>query len=158
MLENLITDRTLADVEAVKRLAETIKNGTATAEQVHTYLNVHQKGAYTCEDLNRVEAAVAYVVNRLNTFGYRLAIYPMETWSVDGKPNAAYFTQYFWNVAQIRDAITVWKHTPHAPDSIANFDVTKANALEQILVDVEQILNHIQAAWFFVGDIYFGEV
>lgn len=158
MLENLITDRTLADVEAVKRLTETIKNGTATAEQVHEYLNVHQKGAYTCEDLNRVEAAVAYVVNRLKEFGYPLAIYPVATWSVESKPNKADFNRYFWNVSQIRDAIAVWKRTPKAPDSITNFDVNKANALEQILVDVDQILNHIQAAWCFIGDVYFGEV
>ena len=158
MLENLITDRTLADVETVKRLAEAIKNGTATAAQVHEYLNVHQKGAYTCEDLNRVEAAVAYVVDRLKEFGYHLAIYPVATWSVGDKLTAADFNRYFKNVAQIRDTIAVWRRTPQVPDSIANFDVNKANALEQILVDVDQILNHIQAAWCYIGDLYFGEV
>ena len=158
MLENLITDRSPTDVEAVKELAEAIKHGTATEEQVQQYLNVHQKGAYTYEDLNRVESAVVYVANRLKEFGYGTDIRPVETWSVENKPNKADFDRYFGNVAQIRSAITVFKSTPVAPDSIAEFDVNQANALEQILVDIDQILNNIQAAWFFLGDLYIGEI
>ena len=155
---HLVTNRTLADVESVKKLAETIKAGEATVEQVQQYLNVHQKGAYTYEDLNRVEAAVAYVASRLREFGYDPSIQTVETWSVEDKPNKADFDRYFGNVAQIRGAITVWKTTPEAPNSIVGFDVNKANALEQILVDVDQILNNIQAAWFFLGDLYIGEI
>ncbi len=158
MLENLITDRSPADIEAVKELAEAIKHGTATEEQVQQYLNVHQKGAYTCEDLNRVEAAVVYVANRLKEFGYNIEIRPVATWTVEDKPNKEDFDRYFWNIAQIRAAIAVWESTPEAPDSIVGFDVNKANALEQILMDVNQVLNKIQAACFFLGDVYLGEV
>ena len=158
MLENLITDRSPADIEAVKELAEAIKHGTATEEQVQQYLNVHQKGAYTCEDLNRVEAAVVYVANRLKEFGYNIEIRPVATWTVEDKPNKEDFDRYFWNIAQIRAAIAVWESTPEAPDSIVGFDVNKANALEQILMDVNQVLNKIQAAWFFLGDLHAGEV
>ena len=155
---HLITDRTLADVESVKKLAETIKSGEATEEQVQEYLNVHQKGAYTYEDMNRVEAAVMYVTNRLKEFGYDLTIRPVATWAMADKPNREDFDRYLWNIAQLRAAIKVWDSTPEVPDSVNGFDVHKANALEQILVDVDQILNHIQAAWFFLGDLYFGEV
>ena len=38
---HLVTDRTLSDVESVKKLAEAIKSGVATEEQVQEYLNVH---------------------------------------------------------------------------------------------------------------------
>ena len=158
MLENLITDRSLTDVEAVKRLAEEIKSGEATEEQIREYLSVHQKGAYTYEDLNRVESAVAYVANRLKAFGYDPSIRPVETWSVEDKPNKEDFDRYLWNIAQIRSAITVFRGTPATPDSMVGFDVNQANALEQILVDVDQILNNIQAAWFFLGDLYIGEI
>ena len=130
----------------------------ATEEQVQEYLAVHQKGAYTYEDLNRVEAAVAYVASRLREFGYDPSIRPVKTWSMEDKPNKADFDRYFGNVAKIRSAITVFKSTPVAPDSVVGFDVNKANALEQILVDVDQILNKIQAAWFFLGDLYIGEI
>ena len=155
---HLITDRTLADVESVKKLAEAIKNGAATEEQVREYLNVHQKGAYTYEDLNRVEGAVAYVANRLKEYGYDISIRPVATWTVEDTPNKEDFDRYFWNIAQIRAAITVWRSTPEAPDSVVGFDVNKANALEQILMDVNQVLNKIQAAWFFLGDLHAGEV
>ena len=158
MLENLITDRSPADVDAVKALAEAIKYGTATDAQVQEYLNVHQKGAYTYEDMNRVESAVVYVANRLKEFGYGTDIRPVKNWTVEDKPNKDDFDRYLWNIAQIRTAITVWASTPVTPDNVAGFDVNQANALEQILVDVDQILNNIQAAWFFLGDLYIGEI
>jgi hypothetical protein len=155
---HLITDRTLSDVESVKKLAEAIKSGTATEEQVQEYLSVHQKGAYTYEDLNRVESAVVYVANRLKEFGYGTDIQPVKTWTMENKPNKEDFDRYFWNIAQIRAAIAVWESTPEAPDSIVGFDVNKANALEQILVDVDQIINFMEEAWFYLGDLYMSEV
>lgn len=155
---HLITDRTEQDVETVKQLAEAIKAGTATEEQVQQYLNVHQKGAYTYEDLNRVETAVAYIANRLREFGYRYELQTVETWTMADKPNEVDFERYLGNVARLRSAVIVWASTPEAPDSMAGFDVNKANALEQILQDVDRILNHIRDAWFFLGDLYTGEV
>ena len=155
---HLVTDRTLTDVETVKKLAEAIKSGEATEAQVQEYLTAHQKGAYTYEDMNRVESAVVYVANRLKEFGYGTDIRPVETWSVEDKPNKEDFDRYLWNIAQIRSAITVFSSTPAAPNSMVGFDVNKANALEQILVDVDRILNKIQAAWFFLGDLNAGEV
>jgi hypothetical protein len=36
--------------------------------------------------------------------------------------------------------------------------VHQANALEQILVDIDLILDRIKEAWFYANDIYSGEV
>lgn len=155
---DLITDRTTADVDAVKTLTEAIKAGTATDEQVREYLDALHKGAYTYRDLNRVEDAVQYVADRLHEFGYLPVIPFTQSWSVEDKPNEQDFIRYFANVAMLRNAITVWGSTPAAPDGVNGFDVDKANALEQILVDVDQILNHIQASWFYSGDLFSGEV
>lgn len=154
----LITDRTLADVEAVQTLTKAIKHGTATDEQIREYLDVLHKGAYTYRDLNRVEDAVQYVAERLHEFGYLPVVPHIQSWSVEDKPNEQDFIRYFGNVAKLRNAITVWSSTPAAPNSVNGFDVDKANALEQILVDVDQILNHIQASWFYSDDLYSGEV
>ena len=158
MLKNLITDRNASDTEGVKALAESIKAGTATEEQVRSYLDEIQKGAYTYRDLNRVEEAVAYVAGRLKEFGY-LAVVPVtESWSVVDKPDERDFARYFGNVARLREAIAVWTHTPYAPTNVAGFDYNKANALEQILVDIDQILNLMKDAWFYSGDLYLAEV
>ena len=157
MLENLITDRALSDVEEVKALAEAIKAGTATEEQVRQYLDVNHKGAYTYRDMNRVEDAVYYVASRLKEYGYLHTLPPVRQWAIEDKPNQQDFQRYFGNVAMIRQAIAVWASTPEAPDSVVGFDVNEANALEQILVDVDQILNYIKDAWFFSGDLYSAE-
>lgn len=154
---DLITDRSPADVTAVRELAEAIKTGTATEAQVQSYLNEVQKGAYTYRDLNRVEAAVSYIASRLKAFGYTLILQTVENWTAGDKPNKEDFDRYFGNIAQLRSVISVWRDTPESPASIAGFDVNKANALEQILKDVDQILNHMQAAWFFSGDLFPGE-
>ena len=158
MLENLITDRSLGDVDAVKVLAEAIKAGTATEEQVRQYLDVNHKGAYTYRDMNRVEDAVYYVATRLKEYGYLRTLPPIRQWAVEDKPNLEDFERYFGNVATIRQAIAVWESTPEAPDSVVGFDVNTANALERILVDVDQILNYMKDAWFFSGDLYSSEV
>ena len=157
MLENLITDRVLSDVEEVKALAEAIKAGTATEEQVRQYLDVNHKGAYTYRDMNRVEDAVYYVASRLKEYGYLHALPPVRQWAIEDKPNQQDFQRYFGNVAMIRQAIAVWASTPAAPDSVVGFDANEANALERILVDVDQILNYIKDAWFFSGDLYSAE-
>ena len=155
---NLITDRSPADIIAVRELAAAIKAGTATEEQVQSYLNEIQKGAYTYRDLNRVEAAVSFLANRFKEIGYTLSLQTVETWTPESKPNKKNFDRYFGNVDQLRSVLSVWETTPETPNSIAGFDVNKANALEQILKDIDQILNHVQAAWFFQGDLYSGEV
>ena len=157
MLENLITDRSLSDVDTVKALAEAIKAGTATEEQVQQYLDVNHKGAYTYRDLNRVEDAVYYVATRLKEYGYLHTLPIVRQWAIEDKPNLQDFGRYFGNVAMIRQAIAVWASTPETPYSVGGFDVNEANALEQILVDVDQILNYIKDAWFYAGDIYLGE-
>ena len=155
---SLITDRTLPDVETVSSLTEAIKNGTATAEQVKQYLDVNQKGAYTYRDMNRVENAVYYVAARLKEYGYLHTLPPVRQWTVEDKPNLEDFERYFGNIAAIRGAISVWASTPKVPDSAVGFDVNAANALERILVDVDQIINYMKDAWFFLGDLYSAEV
>lgn len=157
MLENLITDRSLSDVDAVKVLAEAIKAGTATEEQVRQYLDVNHKGAYTYRDMNRVEDAVYYVATRLKEYGYLHTLPSVRQWAIEDKPNLEDFGRYFGNVAMIRGAIAIWASTPETPYSVGGFDVNEANALEQILADVDQILNYIRDAWFFSGDLYSSE-
>ncbi len=155
---HLITDRTEADVIFVRNLAEAIKAGTATEEQIHQYLNVHQKGAYTSEDLNRVEAAVDYVARQLHEFGYLKNRPIVRSWSMEDLPSQSDIARYFMNVRTIRNAMPVWKTTPNAPTGVSGFDMEKANNLEQILLDVEQILNYAKHAWFYSGDLYSSEV
>lgn len=158
MLSGMITDRVATDVEYVRGLAESIKAGTATEEQVREYVSVHQKGAYTHEDLNRVEAAVQYVAGELNKYGYMPSLPIIRFWKMEDKPNQADLDRYFGNVSAIRNAIAVLDSTPPAPGGLSGFDVNRANALEQILLDVDLLLTYMKDAWFYSGDLYSAEV
>jgi len=153
---NLITDRTGQDVDRVKFLAAKAFQDM-TAEERAEWLSP-MKGAYNYTDLNRVEEAVAYVAGRLNEFGYLSPLPVTRSWSAEDVPTERDFVRYFGNVALLRQSIAVWASTPQVPSSVDGFDVTQANALEQILVDVDQVLNHIKDAWFFLGDLYSAEV
>ena len=158
MLENMVTDRTTSDLYEVEQLAKAIKAGTATSSQVQQYLNRDYKGAYTYRDMNRVEEAVQYVAQRLQDFGYAPDILYTRTWTVQDCPTERDLARYFGNVASLRSAISVGDSTPEAPDSVIGFDVDGANALEQILVDIDRILSRIATCWFYSGDLYSSEV
>lgn len=155
-MPRMITDRTAQDVDRVKVLAAKTWQDM-TAEEQSEWLSP-MKGSYNYTDLNRVEDAVAYVAGRLNEFGY-LPYQPVtRSWSAEDIPNESDLAKYFGNVATLRRAIAVWASTPEAPSSINGFGVNEANALEQILVDVDLVLTRISQAWFYSGDLYSAEV
>ena len=155
-LENLITDRTAQDVDRVKILAAKAWQDM-TAEERAEWLSP-MRGAYNYTDMNRVGEAVAYVAGRLMEFGYLSFVPSARVWSAEDIPTESDLFQYFGNVSILRQAITVWESTPVAPGSINGFGANEANALEQILADVDQILTRISQAWFYSGDLYAAEV
>ena len=155
-LEHLITDRASQDVDRVKILAAKAWQDM-TAEERAEWLSP-MKGSYNYTDLNRVEEAVEYVATRLSEFGYLPYRPSVRSWSSEDVPNEDDLARYFNNVATLRRAIAVWASTPEAPSSISGFGANEANALEQILVDVDLVLTRISQAWFYSGDLYSAEV
>ena len=153
---NLITDRTTQDVNRVKFLAAKAWQDMTEAERAEWLSPM--KGAYNYTDLNRVEEAVAFVAGRLKAFGYLSSLPATRVWSAEDIPSEKDLTAYFNNVAILRSAIPVWNSTPAVPNNMDGFDVNQANALEQILVDVNQILSNMAGAWFYLGDLYSAEV
>ena len=153
---NLITDRTGQDVDRVKFLA-TKAFQDMTEEERAEWLSP-MKGAYNYTDLNRVEEAVAYVAERLYEFGYLTNLPITRSWSAGDIPTESDLAKYLSNVERLRGAIAVWASTPATPTQTNGFGVNEANALEQILVDVDLVLTHISQAWFYSSDLYSGEV
>ena len=153
---NLITDRTAQDVDRVKTLAEKAWQDM-TAEERTEWLSP-MKGAYNYTDLNRVEEAVAYVAERLKAFWYLTDLPITRSWSAEDIPTGSDFARYLSNVETLRRAIAVWASTPTTPTETNGFGVNEANALEQILMDVDLVLTHISQAWFYSSDLYSGEV
>ncbi len=153
---NLITDRTQADVDRVRQLAQK-GFGNMTADEKAEWLN-GLKGAYNASDLNRVGAAVAYVAGRLTGYGYAVSVSPRQDWQVTDIPTQESMTAYLADVAALRAALTVAAGTPEVPEDMERLTWQEANNIEQILVDVDELLTRMAAAWFYSGDLYAGEV
>ena len=154
---NLITNRTQADVDRVAQLTGQVSAGTATAAELAEWQS-DLKGAYNASDLNRVGAAVAYVAGRLNGYGYAVTVNPKQDWTVSDIPTAGQMATYLRDVAALRGAIAVMASTPPTPDSANNRTWQEANNIEQILLDVDELLTRMAAAWFYSGELYAGEV
>lgn len=153
---NLITDRTQADVDRVRQLAQK-GFGNMTADEKTEWLN-GLKGAYNASDLNRVGAAVAYVAGRLTGYGYAVSVSPRQDWQVADIPTQESMMAYLADVAALRAALTVAADTPEVPEDMEQLTWKEANDIEKILVDVDELLTHMAAAWFYSGDLYAGEV
>ena len=114
---------------------------------------------YGYSDLNRVEAKIAELQNRLNAdFGFAISLDTKTDWARTDIPQRAQMERYRQNVAAIRAVIAVYASTPQTPDSMRFLTAQKANDIERILQDIEQLLDNTEAAWFYSGEIYGGEV
>lgn len=164
---NLITDRTQADVERVAYLTGKVSVGTATAAELAEWQS-DLKGAYNASDLNRVGAAVAYVAGRLTGYGYAVTVNPKQDWQaadittqesiMADTPTQESMTAYLADVAALRAALTVAAGTPEVPEDMERLTWKEANDIEKILVDVDELLTRMAAAWFYSGELYAGEV
>lgn len=75
-LDNLIFDRTQADVDRVKTLTQRLIAGTATDTEKSEWL-AGMKGAYNYADLNRVTAAMDYLNDYFLSLGYYTGYQPI---------------------------------------------------------------------------------
>lgn len=154
---NLITDRTQADVDRWKLLHDRGLTRMSAAEQAE-WLG-EMKGRYDHRDLNRVEQAVSIVSDMIRELGY---VHPRLTvktnWTREDISTRGDWERYFGNVATLREAITVLPSTPGTPSVNDRLNFERANELEQILVDIDDVAARIQKSWYYAGDIYLGEV
>lgn len=79
-------------------------------------------------------------------------------WSQYNAPTTAQMKQYLANVEALRRAIAVLPTTPATPESMELLDYIRANEIEQILADVDDLLKNMAAAWYYSGEVYCGEV
>lgn len=154
---NLITDRTREDAERVLALAA--KGWAAMTAVERTEWSGKQKGAYNASDMNRVGAAVQYLTERFTEQGYTVAVAvaPKTDWLDSSSPRAAEFAAYLADVAALRGMIAVKPTTPALPETIEGLTVYGANAIEQVLVDLDALLTNAARGWYFSGELYAAE-
>ena len=143
-LDKLIFDRTAADVAQLKAVTAKLVDRAATAEEQAAFLP-GMKGAYNDTDLNRVGAAVAYLTARLGSLGYHVNTMPVTDWQEGDIPSPAQMAQYLANIAALRDRLPYV--APDTPEDMEGLTYQEANAIEEILYTLEDVLEAMQAAF-----------
>lgn len=115
MINNMITDRTAADVA----------NGTS-------------KGYYNATDLNRVEKATKTVAAELTALGYPVTITVKTNWAITNIPLASDMARYLGNV---RKCVTQFHAVPGVtlPSSMDGLNYMGANNIEKVLVGLDEM-------------------
>ena len=153
---HLVTDRTQFDVDRVNVLAK--KGWANMTEAERSEWSAGLKGAYNCTDLNRVQSAVRYLQDRFANVGYSVDVSDAKTWTLQDVPTQSELSNYLADVRAIRGVLTLFRDTPEAPDTMVGFTYSKANHIEQILLDVDTLLTNMIAGFVYSGDIYGGEL
>ena len=156
---SLITDRTELDVNKSNRIkAKYSSSGwdSLSAAEQAAYL-AGLKGSYNHTDLNRVESAVQTLANDLTAIGYPVSVAVKTDWTqadvqaLSTQSGMENIERYRMNVSTIRSALAVFSTTPEAPASMDKLTFTRANAIEQILLDVEKLITNMSAAFRHSG-------
>ena len=143
----LITDRTNADVQAV---LAAINTGVLPENWFFGL-----KGAYNATDLNRVESAVLFVIERLKIAGWYLAV-QSKYWTMTDFPTASEMHRYLENVRLLRSALPVG--IPAVPADMDRLTFAEANTIEQILEMLDAAVTNIMANVYYSNELYSGEV
>ena len=155
---HLVTDRAQADVVYVQSLAKKIQSGTATEEDLAAWNAASLKGSYDAGDLNRVGAAMQYVADRLEEFGYAVSVDPKLDWKENEWPTPRATEKYLADLSELRSKFTQMKSTPKVPEDMEKLTYTEANNIEKILESIDILLTRAAQAWFYSGDLFSGEV
>lgn len=159
----LITDRTQQDVAYAQQL---LQKGFAnfTEADMAAYESLGMKGVYNASDCMRVEDAVKELSEILNERGYNVTVKLQDDFLwfycfIFGIPMIAELQEpYLANIRAIRSAFPTLPTTPEVPDSMSRMTYVEANAIEQILTDVNLLLNNMIASTNYSGDLYGGEL
>ena len=152
----LITDRTQADVDRWRELRDKLPDLTA-AERAEWFGTM--KGRYTHDDMNRVEGAVEYLCDEFLDRGYITEALDVKIdWNLWSVPTRTDMGRYLGNIAKLRGVLRLHDSTPAVPSVNDKLDWRKANDIEQILVDIEDMMLKIDQSWHYAGELYSGEV
>jgi hypothetical protein len=146
------------DVVYVKTLANKISNGTATEKEVAEWNTGKLKGSYNHADLNRVGAAILYVADRLNSFGYDVSVDVKTDWLELDWVTPFTVSKYLSSISALKAAFELMKTTPKVPADMNGFTYAEANNIEKILEDIDFLLTNAAKAWYYSGDVFSGEV
>ena len=152
---NLITDRTAQDVYRWQELkAKGYANMTASERTEWASC----KGAYNYTDLNRVEAAVRVIAEKLNALDIPVSLTTKSDWTNKDVPTKGDMSRYLGNVLQLRDASSGLYYAPQPPSTMEKLDYVGANDIEKTLLYINRWADGMKDAQKYAGEFYGGEL
>ena len=158
IIDSLIYDRSAADIARWLDLRN--KGYAAMTGAERAEWDAGMRGAYNVTDLNRVGSALNYLRDRLADASYiqRSKFTAKTDWAASDIPTPKELEDYLQYVSLIRDALAQFATTPAAPTYTGGLDYQEANAIEKILVDVDQLITNMQSSRYYCGELFCGEV
>ena len=141
VIDTLVTDRTEADASRCIELRDKGWAKMTTAEKAEWVAGMN--GAYNASDLNRVASAMSYLSQRFASAGYSVPVSSPTDWANGDIPTKGDMDTYLDDLRRIRAALAVMDTTPAAPGSMDYLTWAKANDIEKILADVDDLLTKI---------------
>lgn len=147
IIDELITDRTQADVDAVIALRDKWLNGTITSDEKTTW-NAGMKGSYNYSDLNRVGQAVAYIAKQMNSSGHSVTVTAKTDWSGSDIPSTTQMAAFLNDLSILKSESGISDTVPSSMDYLT---YQTANAIEQLLINAYNAVIRERADWAVCG-------
>ena len=137
----LVTDRAAADLNEIKRLSG-LGLTSWSADDKAAWNAINSKGAYNVTDVLRVIGAMSYLVTQLNAAGFNISIQSSAAGWTEGadRPVVSLMNNYLSDLTLIQQALDLPSTSPDLPESINYLTLRRANAIEQMLLDVDALL------------------
>lgn len=133
----MITNRTQNDVDTAMLLRLKLESGqTLTEDETAVFL----RGTCTNDMLNRLENKINELSLLLNQIGYTntCVAYSDNHWANGMIFEYSDYQRLFENLKKLRDSFYVLDSTPNNPTYLYGWK--EANAIEQILVDIDEVI------------------
>ena len=152
---SLITDRTAQDVLRWKELKD---KGYANMTDAEKEEWVHCKGAYNISDLNRVEAAVQMISQKLKALHIQADVTTKSDWEMTDLPTLSDMNRYLGNVIKLRSASSGLREAPQPPGSMVRLNYIGANRIEETLLYINAWADRMTDSQKYAGEFYGGEL
>lgn len=141
IIDTLIADRSQADLLELEALLDKAKAEQLTEAELSRWNQACSRGSYNYTDLNRVGRAVIYLARRLEEWGHLVTITPKTDWKETDQPTPEDFSAYLLNVVELRAVLPLRPDTPRVPTGMQGLTLGEANAIEQVLIHLEQVID-----------------
>lgn len=154
---NLITDRTQADVDRYYYFRN--KRWTDLTDAEKQEFSAGLKGSYNYTDFKRVEDAVLYLSNLLNQYGYRnkVKLSSEETFNPEYIRVKEEIITYLDNIATLQKVYYNSNWVGKLPTIEEWLDYNGANTIEEILLNINELIEKMEAMFRYSNTFNSGE-